>query len=197
MNKKKELEKIFCILEEKSNSDLTIEEILKILAGNERLLMLIFFIIPFCQPIQIPGLSTPVGILISFIGLQIAFNWDVYLPNFILKKTISKKNIHRFSSNCLWLIQQISKIIAVRWKFVSQNSFFKKIHGMTIFLSGLFLALPLPIPLSNLAIAWSILFMSIGLLFDNGLLIIMGYIINLVYLLSISSLVYFIIKAWS
>ena len=52
----------------------------------------------------------------------------------------------------------------------------KVVHGLMIFILGLFLALPLPVPLSNITAAWSILLISLGILEDDGLIVGIGYL---------------------
>lgn len=183
-----EIENSFLLLK-KADSDLTIAEVLKILAGRGYPLLLILFSLPFCQPIQIPGLSTPFGILIGFIGLRIAFGHRVWLPKYILEKKLSKEVIHQMSSKGLWLTQKISKFTFARWKLISQNPLFQVINGLVVAILGLILALPLPIPLSNIICAWAILFMSIGLLEDDGIFITLAYAIGAFSILSLIFLI--------
>ena len=49
------------------------------------------------------------------------------------------------------------------------------VNGLVIALLGIFLALPLPIPLSNLTAAWAIFLIAFGLLEDNGIFVLIGY----------------------
>ncbi len=56
----------------------------------------------------------------------------------------------------------------------------KVINGIAIFLLGLFLALPLPIPFSNLSAAWAIFLMALGFLEDDGLFVLLGYAVMLI-----------------
>ena len=171
------IERSFHLLQEK-DSPLTIAEVLNILAGRGYPLLLTLFVLPFCQPIQIPGFSTPFGILIIFIGLRIAFGHHIWLPKFILNKSLSKDAIHKISEKGLWLTKKLTKFTRARWEFMSQHPIFHMINGIVISLLGVVLALPLPIPLSNIVVAWAILFISMGLFEDDGLFIILGYAIG-------------------
>lgn len=173
------IERSFHLLQAK-NSSLTVTEVLNILAGRGYPLLLTLFVLPFCQPIQIPGFSTPFGILIIFIGLRIAFGHRVWLPKFILNKTLSKEAIHKISQKGLWLTKKLTKFTRPRWEFMSRHPLFHMISGIVISLLGLVLALPLPIPLSNIVVSWAILFISMGLFEDDGFFIILGYTIGAV-----------------
>jgi hypothetical protein len=50
-----------------------------------------------------------------------------------------------------------------------------RINALLMLLAGLFLALPLPIPGTNLAPSWVILLICIGTLEEDGLLVVLGY----------------------
>jgi hypothetical protein len=55
----------------------------------------------------------------------------------------------------------------------------EKMHGLMICILGLLLALPLPIPLSNLTAAWSTFLIALGILEDDGASVLAGYLISL------------------
>jgi len=57
------------------------------------------------------------------------------------------------------------------------------VNGLLIFLLGSFLALPLPIPLTNLAVGWSIFLVTLGLLEDDGVFVLVGYLVFLLTLM--------------
>ena len=52
------------------------------------------------------------------------------------------------------------------------------INCLAICILGIFLALPLPIPLSNLTAAWSIFLIALGILEDDGVFVLIGYLIS-------------------
>lgn len=178
------------LIETIGNKPVTIETILKILSGKGRSLILIFLSLPFCQPIQIPGLSTPFGLLIAFLGLRIAFGKNVWLPKFLLSKEISSTTIHKIAKGALKLIKKVRHLIHPRLDWVCNSPIMLIINGLTIFLLGIFLALPLPIPLTNLVSAWGIFLIALGLLEDDGLLVSLGYLTALV------TLTFFILLIW-
>ncbi len=187
------LEEHLAILLERSqkNHSLSIKEILEILDGKGCSLILIFLSLPFCMPIQIPGLSTPFGILIAFIGLQIAFRNHIWLPKRILLKTTSSATIQKIVNKSLQMMMKIRKFIRPRLNFLCKHKTMKILNGLLIFLLGLSLALPLPIPLTNLAASWSIFLVSLGLLEDDGIFVLVGYLTSFI------TLVFFILILFS
>lgn len=161
------------------NIPISVAKILYILSGKGRLLILIVLSFPFCQPIQIPGLSTPFGLAIALIGLRIAFGKNVWLPKKLLSKKISRRVFNKVTSKALWLIRKVKHWIHPRILFLSSSKM-DWVNGLLICANGLFLALPLPIPFSNLAFAWSIFLIGVGMLENDGLLIILGYVMFLI-----------------
>lgn len=176
----KTLEEGILSLQEKArHSSLSIEEILHILAGRGRPLALILLSLPFCQPLQIPGLSTPFGLAIVFVSFRMAFGKRIWLLKRILAKKISSATLQKITQKTLKIIRKMNRWIYPRFKWVCRHSFMQVFNSMAIAALGIFLALPLPIPLSNLTAAWSIFFIALGVLEDDGLFVFVGYAISL------------------
>lgn len=196
MTKKKKfqsLEKGLHLVQERTQQGpLSLEDILHILSGRGRPLLLILLSLPFCQPIQIPGLSTPFGLAIAFIALRTAFGKHVWLPKKLQKKKISPKTISKITNTTLVVIKKIKRFIHPRLDFLCHSRIMEVLNGLTIAILGILLALPLPIPLSNLTAAWSIFIISIGILEDDGLCVLLGYI---VLLLTLTFLFFMILTA--
>jgi hypothetical protein len=156
------------------SKSLSILEILEILSGKGRPIILILLALPFCQPIQLPGLSTPFGIIIALIGFRLIINRKIWLPKKLLSKTINPSILQKITTKTLNIIRKSKKWVHPRLNWVCHNPFMKKANAVMICLLGLVLALPLPIPLSNLTAAWSIFFIELGMLEDDGLFVLIG-----------------------
>lgn len=165
--------------DEAQKRSLTIGEILHFLSGKGRVLIIILLSLPFCQPLQIPGLSTPFGLAIAFFGLRLTFGKKVWLPHKLLTKQVSKKKIEKIIDKGLVLIKKVKPFIYSRLNWVCETPLMKIMNGLMICMLGIFLALPLPIPLSNLSAAWAIFLIAFGLLEEDGVFILIGYFIAL------------------
>lgn len=163
------------ILKKSQTAPVTVETLLKILAGRGKPLIIIFLTAPFCFPIQIPGLSTPFGLAIGFLGLRIAFGNKIWLPKWILKKKIPKNFLRKFISKSRTVFKVLSRVTHPRWPWFDHSLHI--LHGLFLALLGFILALPLPIPLSNIVVAWAILLICIGLAEEDGLFVFLGYLI--------------------
>lgn len=163
--------------EKGKNTALSVSEILSVLSGRGKMIILILLSLPFCQPIQIPGFSTPFGLAISFLGLRIAFGKHLWLPKSVLSKKISSKTLMKITNGALLVSKKMKPWIHSRLLWVNHSHTMQVVHGLMIFFLGLLLALPLPIPFSNLLAAWSIFLISMGLLEDDGVLVLCGYVV--------------------
>ncbi len=179
-SKLKSLEESIALLKEEiSKKPISIGQILQILSGRGRALMLILLSLPFCQPIQIPGFSLPFGLTIAFLGLRMSFGKHVWLPEWILSKMIPGKTLNKILNSVLFLMKKIKPWIHPRLDWMCHSPIMEVVNGITICILGLFLALPLPIPFSNLLAAWAIFLIALGLSEDDGVLVVVGYFVSL------------------
>lgn len=172
-------EGILLLRQEAKVAPLSIAEILRILSGKGRSLILILLSVPFCQPIQIPGLSIPFGLAIAFIGLRTTFGKRIWLPKKLLEKKIPSPTFEKITDKTLALVRKIKSWIHPRFIWMCHSSCMEKANGLIIFVLGIFLAFPLPIPLSNLTAAWSIFLVALGMLEDDGVFVLIGYLVSL------------------
>ncbi len=169
---------------------LSIEKILKIMHGKGRALIMMILALPFCQPLQIPGLSTPFGLIIAFLGLRTLFGNGILLPKFLIEKKLKRKTVEKIIKSGLALVRKLKKVLHPRLIFLCQSKSMRVFNEICIVFLGLFLALPLPIPLSNLIAAWAILWLNLGILEDDGLIVLFGYFFFFVSLVLFGVIVY-------
>jgi hypothetical protein len=187
-SKQRSLAQSFSIILRKSKkTPLTLRAVLEIISGRGKPLILILLCLPFCQPLQIPGLSTPFGLLIMFVALRIAFGHRLWLPKSLLEKKIPRHTLKKVIARSTWVMQ---KFTHPRLAWLCNQGVLHVVHGLVLAVLGLFLALPLPIPLTNIIAAWSILIISIGLIEEDGVFIIIGYAIPILSFLAFYFLVF-------
>jgi hypothetical protein len=164
------------ILRTAKRKPVSVRFLMKVLSGKGRYLMLIFLSLPFCQPIPLPGLSTLFGLLIMLFGISILFRKHVWLPQKLLNRRVSHDLIEKIASKALWIVKKLKPFVHQRLTWLTTHSSLRILNGILISLLGLFLAIPLPIPLTNLIPGWIIFLMALGLLEDDGVLILISYI---------------------
>lgn len=175
-----------------TNGPIYVSTLLQMLAGKGLPLIVILLSLPFSQPIQIPGVSTPFGLLVGFLGLRMAFGKRIWLPRSIVRKQLPKEAVKKTATHALWLIKKIKRFCHPRLTLLFSYPLAHVFNGLLIFFLGLFLALPLPIPFTNLVAGWALLCMSLGILEDDGLFLIAGYLAASICLGFVVSLFYFI-----
>jgi hypothetical protein len=130
-------------------------------------------ILPFMQPIPIPGLSSILGIVVLLQGLGLMM-WSKPL----LTKKMKNLNITHDKFEIIYKAASkfssfTSKISAFKHPYTNARPA-HMLCGFAIVVSAAFLSLPLPIPFSNFIPALSIFLICIGLLEDDLVLILMG-----------------------
>lgn len=184
-------EQLNVLLKQANKEAITVKAVIDTLAGKGQAALLILLSLPFCQPIQIPGFSTPFGIVLAFIGLRIAFGRHVWIPKMILDKKISYSTLNRISSIAIKITEKLRFFTSTRIVWLVQNHSLHIFHGLTIALLSMILALPLPIPFSNLFAAFPILAFGFGIVEDDGLMIILAYILTVICFSFFTVLIWF------
>lgn len=156
---------------------MTIYEVLQILGGKGKPLILLFLSFPFCLPVQIPGLSIPFGIAIALIGLKMAFGKRIWLPKKLLEKRLSGSFLQKITLRLLKWKKKIDPWIHPRFFWASRFPLFKIANGLLIAFLGIFLLLL--IPFSNMPTAWALLLIALGILEEDGLLILLAYLMSI------------------
>lgn len=175
------LQKNITLLKKQSEKhSLSLKEIIPLFSGKGKILLLIFFCIPFSQ---ILGLAIPFGFIIAYLGLRYAFLQKSWFPDFLLKKKIPSQILNFILGQILYFIKIIDKFSYPREGWISTKPAIHKINGCLISLVGICLAISLPIPLSSYIASAAILFIGIGILNDDGIWICIGYILSAFYLI--------------
>ncbi len=174
------LDDVLGVLKEESqkSSALSVQEILKVLGGKSRLVVLIFLSLPFCLPLQIPGLSTLFGAMIALVACRFAFGKRVWLPKRILLKKISSRVIRKISQKSLKMVNKLNRFLHPRLSGLCEHKGMQFVNGFLMTLLGVLLALPIPVPFTNFAAGWSLLFINLGLLEVDGVFVLIGYLMS-------------------
>lgn len=185
------LEQSFQYLYDKSEEGpLSIGDLLQIFSGRTRLILIAILCIPFCFPISIPGLSIPLGILIGFLALEILFNFPILIPNSWLSKELSQETTKSIANSGLAIVKKLKPIIKTRWTQISYSKITRYFAYLMIPVLAILLALPIPLPFSNMPFSWPILLISIGLIEDDGLILLIGMVLGFISILAMAILSY-------
>jgi hypothetical protein len=126
--------------------------------------------------LPVPGLGGPFGLGIAFLGLQLAIGRShPWLPGILRRRSVSQRMRRLLAEKLARATGWLERVVKSRWSFVFRREIWWMV-GVGLLLQGLGLALPLPIPGSNLIFIVPIVLYAIGLLEDDGLLIVLGHV---------------------
>lgn len=156
---------------------ISVGQILRTLSGRGQALVLIVLSLPFCLPLQIPGLSVPFGLGIALIGLRRAFGKRIWLPQRLLAHTVEASRLQKITDKMLVLVRKMKRWVHPRLNGVCHGPAMRVVNGLAISLAGILLSLPLPVFFTNLTPAWSIFLIALGIFEDDGLFVLLGHLV--------------------
>ncbi|MFA5058594.1 MAG: exopolysaccharide biosynthesis protein [Opitutaceae bacterium] len=158
-----------------ANQTLTLREVILVLRGRAYLLLVILLALPFCTPIPLPGLSTPLGLVIALVSLRLALGQRPWLPRRLLDRQLPPGFFGRVIAATTGITRFLEKFLRPRVALLTEVGLLRQTHAVMMFLAALVLLLPLPIPFTNTIPAWAIILIAGGLMERDGAAIVAGY----------------------
>ena len=189
-------ERLNALLEVAEKQPITLRQLIHSLEGKGQAVLLIIIGLPFCLPIQIPGLAIPFGIFLAFVGLRIAFGHRLWIPAALLDKKISYDTLQKITHYAGTITDRLRGFSYTRMVWLVQTPSLHILHGLTITLLALLLALPIPIPFTNIAAACPIVCFGLALLDDDGVLICLAYFLAILAVIIFAALIWLSIGGW-
>jgi len=162
------------LTEQFSERPVCLAEILAATHGRGFHLLLVLIALPFLTPIPLPGLSMPFGLVVSIIGGRMALGQKPWLPRRLLQRELPPRFLSRLLRTATWIVKTLERLLRPRLAFVNDYFIFRRLAGVLISISGLYLLMPLPLPFSNSLPAWTILLLASGALARDGLFFLIG-----------------------
>ncbi len=130
--------------------------------------------------LPVPGLGGPFGLGIAFLGAQLLVGRShPWLPGILRRRSVSQRTRHWLADKLARGTSWLERIVKPRWPFFFRPGVWP-LCGLGLLIQGLGLALPLPIPGSNMIFIVPIVIYAIGLLEDDGLLLALGHTATIV-----------------
>ena len=163
-----------------SHETMTLQNIVSLLGHSSNYLIILFLVIPFLQPIPLPGFSTLCGILVVLSGGFSIFNRPFYLPRWAKRQTIAQTTVRKICHSMLGFFDKTHRWVHERGRFVRRHTLLRWFNGLLICALGVLLALPLPIPFTNTFPAFSLVALCLGTLRDDGVFLGCGWLLTAV-----------------
>jgi hypothetical protein len=155
-------------------SEVRLRDVVRRFEGRVYTLFLVLLSLPFCQPIALPGLSTPFGMVISFLGLRYALRKKPWIPQFVLNTKIQPFFFSKILKLGGSILARLEKLLHPRWDWMFTFHVTQFLSGWAIFICGCLLLLPLPVPFSNLLPAMTVILLAASLAERDGLTLVLG-----------------------
>lgn len=137
-------------------------------------LVVVLVSLPFLQPIPLGGLSTVLGPFIALQGVQLARQRRaLWLPAWIARRPLDERALKVMVGAARRFFHVVDKVARPRLVPLARS---ERLAGVGIALSGAFLALPFPLPLSNMVCAGPAALLSLALLEDDGAMALAGWL---------------------
>jgi len=144
-------------------------------APEDQALVTFLLALPFLLPIPLPGLSIPFGMVIFFAGLRMFLGKSFWLPKRMAQKKLSSELALKIFSAAKPLAKTFSKWVKPRGRFFSKHPGNKRLSFFLISCCGFLLLLPLP-PGTNAPPAFTAAALSLGVLEEDSLYLVVGYL---------------------
>lgn len=167
-------EELEAIVELTAGGPLTARTLVERLSVRGHALLAFFLALPFLQPVPLLGLSTPVGLAIAILGALMALGRPPWLPKRYLDRELPPGGVVRVVRTGQYLLRRAERFIRPRGQWFHSHRWARPIAGAVIAISGLELALPLPIAFTNSLPAIVIVTTAVGLLEEDALLLAAG-----------------------
>lgn len=177
------------VLKRHKEKEISFQQIADLLDDHGMMLMIAVIAFPMAIPVPTPpGFTTLFGIPLCILTMQLILGHDKpKLPNFIANKKIKTETFKSFVTKAEPFFNKLSKFFKPRNKrFLSKSS--EKIMAVLAFLCSISVALP--ILFGNAIPCAAILIMSLGMLYQDGLVVLIGMVTAIVGLTIASTVVF-------
>ncbi|MCB9982201.1 MAG: exopolysaccharide biosynthesis protein [Rhodospirillales bacterium] len=152
--------------------------------------LLFIFALPAALPLPGLGVNVIIALPLLFLTVQQALGrHSIWIPETMKHKSISKARFDATVEGALPFIRKIEIFVRPRFGFMTQGGF-----GNVIGLAGLVMTLSIciPLPLTNTVPAMGIALMAVGVIMRDGLAVIGGMVLGLVWVAMISFVLIFL-----
>lgn len=161
-----------------NKATITLGELAKHIESRDQALLALVLSVPFLFLIPLPGLSTICGFIVCIVGIRIAIGKSLWLPRFLARRPFSGHLLAKILLKCKSVAKKLEKIVRPRGEFLSKHPGMLRLNGILLAITGFYLLLPLP-PGTNFPPGLTSILLCLGILEEDGLMIVLGYIVFL------------------
>ncbi|HYC57701.1 MAG TPA: exopolysaccharide biosynthesis protein [Candidatus Binatia bacterium] len=164
------------IRERAGQGPVSIAEIIDLAGPQGHAFMAVFFMLPFLQPIPLPGISTVLGFVVAMLGIFSTLDRPPWVPARLAHVAIEPRSIEKICGALERLLARLERVIRPRARDVLAMRWMRYLNGVLWVLHALVFSLPLPIPFSNTLPAVVVMLLAVGTMEDDILVIMLAYV---------------------
>ncbi|MFP4176563.1 MAG: exopolysaccharide biosynthesis protein [Candidatus Brocadiia bacterium] len=146
--------------------------------------------LPSAIPVPAPGYSTPFGVVIALIALQMFLGRRVlWIPQRLRRVRLNPKKADRIISAGAAAIRRIERFIRPRHHWIGSPLALRALAVVLLSMGGLMI---FPIPLTNTAPAIVVFLLGLGLAEEDGLLVLGAFVVGCVAVLLYAGVIYLV-----
>lgn len=163
------------LAEEFKHHAVRLEEVITVLQERAYTLLIIILALPFCAPVTVPGLSTPLGLVIAIVAGRFALNLPPWLPRRLMRTELPPRFFRRVLEGASKVIGLIERVLRPRLLVMTGTPRLVRLHALMVCIAAITLLIPAPIPFSNLLPALAVILGAAGVMERDGVAIVAGY----------------------
>ncbi|MEW6337674.1 MAG: exopolysaccharide biosynthesis protein [Acidobacteriota bacterium] len=156
----------------------TFSGIVDLLHDRGHAMVALMFSIIFIVPLGVPGLSTVLGAVVGLSGAAMLLARRPWLPMRLAARKVPAASFARLLTAAEKVLRPIERISRPRWAGLSTHPLAHRLAGGLIVVCASLLALPLP-PGTNAPPAAAIVLLAVGVLEEDGLFLVLGWVATL------------------
>lgn len=172
-------EELHFLAEEFTLHSVELREVVDVLQERAYTLLIVLLALPFSAPVSVPGLSTPLGLVIAVTAGTFALGRTPVLPARLLGTRLPPKFFRTLLETTSRAISFVERQLQPRWMWLTASPALIRLHALVVCVAAMALLLPAPLPFSNTLPAWGILLTMLGVIQRDGLAIFAGYFFTL------------------
>ncbi len=154
-------------------------EFLDLIGEQGGLISCLILVAPFLLPVSIPGSSLPFGLAIILINIAILTKTHPLIPKMVMEYKISQSTMVSLLNGMNRILKGLEKFVKPRLNIITRP-YMDQINNVFMIFCAFLLMLPLPVPLTDFLPAYSILFLTLGSVENDGYMVIAGYLMALI-----------------
>ena len=137
-------------------------------------LLLVLLALPFFTPVSLLGISTLVGGVIAYLGVRLALGLRPHLPGALRRRRLPPRFFGLLLRGAERTIRVLEHCTRRRLPRFGTGPLVHRLAGMGIVAAAMLLMLPVPLPLTNTFPAATIVLLALGLLEEDGAMVLAG-----------------------